>query len=74
MNIRDVILETFDIKNFKYKCNKHNCDREPRKEILIYEYRRKKKIGLVKLYLCEEHSDTKKFLSDLREIEPKMII
>jgi len=74
MDIRDVILEMFDIKKFKYKCNQHNCEREPKKEILIYEYKRKKKIELVKLYLCEEHSDTRKLLSELRRVAPKMII
>lgn len=74
VDMRGAILEMFDIKKFKYKCNQRGCDREPKKEVLIYEYRRKKKIGLVKLYLCEEHLDIRKLLSELRTIEPKMII
>ena len=74
MDIRDVILKMFDIKKFKYKCNQPYCEREPKKEVLIYEYKGKKKIGLAKLYLCEEHSDIRELLSELRRIEPKLII
>lgn len=74
MDIRDVILKMFEIKKFKYKCNQPYCDRKPKNEVMLYEYIRKKKTGLAKLYLCEEHSDTKKLLSALRRIAPKMTI
>jgi hypothetical protein len=74
MDTRNFILKNFEIKKFKYGCNQPYCDKKPKNEIMLYEYIRKKKTGLAKLYLCEEHSDTKKLLSILRSIAPKMTI
>ena len=73
--ITSTILNMFDIKKLKRQCNYPGCNNKPEKEIYIYEYTIKRKIGLATIYLCNEHINTVKGLvTKIKNIEPKAII
>ncbi len=70
-----IVLERFDIVRMKSRCNLKECNKEPTKEVTIYQVlinRRPK--PLVSLYVCDEHvENAEKLVKEFRNIDSKSI-
>jgi hypothetical protein len=74
--VRDALMEAFNIQKFKNECNHPNCNAKPDKEIHLYEYNMKKgKDVFAKLYLCDAHvGKVNEILKKIKQIVPSSII
>ena len=73
--LRNLILKGFDIRHLKAKCNHPSCSSKPEKEVFIYEYTTKRKIGIATLYVCATHMyDANSIVKKIKLISPSAII
>jgi len=75
-NEMKIILNMFDIRKLKLRCNEPNCENKPKKEVLIYEQTiRRGKKNLASLYLCNHHLNRpNELIKKLKEFCPTIVI
>ena len=72
---RNAILDRFDIKHLKSRCNHPSCLSRPEKEVFIYKYTTTRKIGIATLYVCATHLfDANSIVKKIKLISPSAII
>ncbi|MBI2076711.1 MAG: hypothetical protein HYT72_05690 [Candidatus Aenigmarchaeota archaeon] len=72
---RNAILDRFDIKHLKSRCNHPSCLSRPEKEVFIYKYTTTRKIGIATLYVCATHVfDAKAIVKKIKSLSPSSII
>ncbi len=72
---RNAILNRFDIRHLRTRCNHPSCLSRPEKEVFIYKYTTTRKIGIATLYVCAMHLfDAKAMVEKIKSLSPGSII